>query len=72
MPQTRCPSCGEAVSVDLKRLVRGVLRLKCDTCSHRFLLQVNRKELRLEQETPTKAKPEAKPEARVESYSFER
>jgi len=31
-------------------MVKGVLRLKCGSCGHRFVLQVNRKELRLGQD----------------------
>jgi len=56
------------VGADFKRMVRGMLRLTCAACSHRFVMQVNRKELRLGQESA----PKTADSEETESYSFTR
>ncbi len=44
-----CPNCKATVNVDLGRKAgRGQLRLACEGCGHRFVVRVQKKDLRLE------------------------
>lgn len=46
--EARCPACDAIVDADPARNARrGYMRLRCDECGNRFMLQVNRRELKL-------------------------
>ena len=52
--RARCPACKAAVAVDPARSARrGFMRLKCEACGNRFMLQINRRELKLSDDLET-------------------
>jgi predicted Zn finger-like uncharacterized protein len=52
--RAQCPSCKATVAVDPTRSARrGFMRLKCEACGNRFMLQINRRELKLSDDLET-------------------
>ncbi len=55
MKNVICPNCKSEVNVDHGRKAgRGQLRLACESCGHRFVVQVQKKDLKLEGDAGSK------------------
>ncbi len=56
--KARCPACDALVDADPSRNARrGYMRLRCDQCGNRFMLQVNRRELKISDSMETEQVP---------------